>query len=556
MKKVLVFTISTGGGHNQAATVLKKEFAEHGYQVVKLDALRETSGLLNSAIINGYKMLVNNFPGTYGGLYRLTNKEGTNRKVTGLITYLLKDKIAQLIAYHQPVAIITTHPFLVDVIGKLKGKGEVNLPFIVVITDFDVHYTCLNQEVDAYITGSYYTKQSLIANGIPAAQVFHYGIPIKREFFNQTITEQSKRDNSFAVLLMGGSMGMKSINQVLERLLRCQNKLSIMVVCGKNIKLKKRIAAKYREAVNGSVIDLYGYSQKIPELMEQADVIITKPGGLTISEAIAKKLPIIVPFLIPGQEQENLDFLLHHQVAIRARNFKEITTIVDDLIEHPETLQQMRSNLTELARTQSLNKTIKLVDTMCKQRESRINIMIMTAGFGSGHSTVAQAIKEQLLEYNPDLAIEIVDIIKIIYPKTNNLLYRSYQLLIKNNHSIYNYFYYGKTEKKEPVLDQMLLKLYLPKIAKCLLRQKPSLIISTFPLASGLVSRYKSKYKQTTPLLTCITDHVNNKEWVYPATDQYLVATEHTRENLVRHGVKRELINVTGIPLSNQSIWD
>lgn len=95
----------------------------------------------------------------------------------------------------------------------------------------------------------------------------------------------------------------------------------------------------------------------------------------------------------------------------------------------------------------------------------------------------------------------------------------------------------------------MLLKLYLPKIAKFLLRQNPSLIISTFPLASGLVSKYKSKYKQTTPLLTCITDYVNNKEWVYPATDQYLVATEHTRENLIRHGVKRELINVTGIPL-------
>jgi processive 1,2-diacylglycerol beta-glucosyltransferase len=364
LKKLLIFTISTGGGHNQAASSLEKEFNLHGYKVVKLDALKETNKTLDSIITNGYKIMANKFPKTYGELYKLTNKENLNSRISCFISYLIKKKISRLIYQHQPDLIIATHPFIVDVVAKLKQKEKINTIFISIITDYDTHQIYVNKNVDAYITGSYYTKESLVKRGIPNKKIYYFGIPVRREFYTSSLSGKRKPDNIFTVLLMGGSIGLNFIDRVLQKLIECKNNMRIITVCGNNESLKNKIEKKYENLENNKEIITYGFTRNIDELMDISNIIITKPGGLTVSEAIIKNLPLIIPFFIPGQEEENARFLVKYNAAIRIKNLNETTELVDKLIENPEILIQMKQNLKVLAKTNSINDIIKLANKL------------------------------------------------------------------------------------------------------------------------------------------------------------------------------------------------
>ncbi|WP_072724540.1 MGDG synthase family glycosyltransferase [Tepidibacter thalassicus] len=178
----------------------------------------------------------------------------------------------------------------------------------------------------------------------------------------------------------------------------------------------------------------------------------------------------------------------------------------------------------------------------------RDDILILTANFGSGHVCVANAIKEQLKIYDDSLNIDVVDIVKICNPHLTDEVYKAYEILVKNNRDIYNYFYKMRA-KGQGIMDKIIYKMYLSKIAKCIRNKNPKFIISTFPMCSGFVSMYKEKYKSKIPFITCITDVVDSCEWIYPNTDKYMVATQSIKLNLINKGIDSECIEVTGIPV-------
>lgn len=555
MKKLLIFTVSTGGGHNQAASSLEQEFTQHDYQVVKLDALKETNKILDALITDGYKILANNFPNTFGELYKLSNKKKVNYSITNLITSIIQDKIYQLVITNQPDLIIATHPFIVDVIGGLKEKEELIIPFISVVTDFQVHQTYIHDHVDAYITGSYHTKLSIINRGVPQEKIYTYGIPIRKEFFIHPLREKKSEDD-FTILLMGGSMGVKSMDKVLNNLIKSPHPLKIFAICGNNQILKNKIESKYKNKFVGKDIDIYGFTKNIPQLMDAADIIITKPGGLTVSESIAKNLPIIIPYLIPGQEEENAKFLVKSNLAIKTDKIKNITQVVDQLIEDPEHLQQMREKMSELSKIHSTENIVKLADKLIlsnyrekNHQNNQTEILILSAGFGLGHHSVSYSIKEHLQAENPQLRVNIVDLFELLTPQLADQIYKGHEVLVKKSHEIYNYFYHKKTSKSNSQINKLLYKLYLSKISKYIQQTKPKIIISTFPTSSGFVSLYKKEYNSTIPLITCITNLVDNWEWIFPETDRYLVATAKQKEELINKGISKDNIKITGIPV-------
>lgn len=555
MKKILIFTVSAGGGHNQAAFSLEQEFKQHDYQVVKLDALKETNKILDSLVTDGYRILANNFPKIFGELYKFSNNKKVNYGFTNLITSIIQDEIYQLLIANKPDLIVTTHPFIVSVIGTLKEKQEIIIPFISIVTDYKVHQTYIHDYVDAYITGSYHTKLSIINRGVSKDKIYTYGIPIRKEFFDNTLKEK-RDDEVFTILLMGGSMGVKSMDKVLNSLVKSKNKMKIFAICGNNQSLKTKIESNYQGLSDKEII-IYGFTKNIPELMDAADIVITKPGGLTVSESIAKNIPMIIPYLIPGQEEENTDFLVESNIAIRTDKIKDITQVVDQLIDNPQRLEQMKHKMNELSKIHSTNNIVKLAEKLIydnqyerqKYRHKRTDILILSASFGLGHKTVSRSIKEHLLAENNDLKIRIVDLIEVLTPQLSNQIYKGYEMLIRTSHEIYNYFYQKKTSQNNSQIDNIFYKLYLSKISKYIFQINPKLIISTFPSCSGFVSEYKKEYHSNLPLITCITDVVDNWEWIFPKTDRYLVATEKLKEDFVNKGINKDMIKVTGIPV-------
>ena len=243
------------------------------------------------------------------------------------------------------------------------------IPFISVVTDFKAHYTYVHPSVDAYITGSQFTKDSLIKHGIDSSKIFPYGIPIRESFFerNETIPE-IKDDEYFNLLLMSGSMGLKNISYVLDELLNNKHKLRITVVCGKNKKLKCSLLKKSQHTYIDKKLHILGFSNDIASFMEYSDLIISKPGGLTVSEAIAKNLPLIIPFAIPGQEMENTEFLTSNGYAYYINNVKEINNLIDMLIDNPKYLIDAKKNLKELASTYTIKAIVDLANNLIEKK--------------------------------------------------------------------------------------------------------------------------------------------------------------------------------------------
>ncbi len=178
-------------------------------------------------------------------------------------------------------------------------------------------------------------------------------------------------------------------------------------------------------------------------------------------------------------------------------------------------------------------------------------VLILSASFGHGHKVVSKSIKDFLLSYDNEIRVQTDDLLEIIMPNLYKSIYKGYELLIKNDQKLYNYFYYNKNED-EDYFNNLLYSFYMSKLADHIFKHKPKLIISTFPLCSGFVSKFKEKYGSSIPLVTCITDVVDSWEWIYKNTDMYLVSTEEIKDNIKLKGVEEDRIKVTGIPVRKE----
>lgn len=373
MKKVLILTASTGEGHNAAAKSLEEKYTEAGFTTYRVDIFKETSSAVNVMMADGYRVLANRFPTLYGLLYDTFDRASFNRRILGNALFVIKQRVLNIVREIEPDIIVGTHPFAVGIVTSLKKKGKIQCRFISVVTDFKAHYAYVDAQVDAYITGSDYTKETLVERNIPEGKVFTYGIPIKKEFLEMVtcldadpmaLPLETEIDTRFKVLVMGGSMGSKDIAKVVKRLTVDSDLYEIIVVCGNNNSLKRMLDRKYAEAIADQRLVIYGFTDKIPSLMDDADVIITKPGGLTTSEAISKSIPMIVPFAIPGQEMENTEFLVNAGIAIHVEDMDEINECLEYLVENRDVYLDMKNRMQEISKSYSIDKIVDLSESL------------------------------------------------------------------------------------------------------------------------------------------------------------------------------------------------
>ena len=358
MSKILIFSASTGGGHNSAAKSLKMKFESCNHDIKIIDILKLRNKIIESLISEGYEILSCNLPLVYRELYNYSNNKVVNKKLSMAISRIFTRKILAIINDEKADLIIGTHAFTIKPVEKLKKKGKINIPYISIVTDFKAHRTYISNYVDAYVTGSEYTKNDLVSKGIDKNIIYSYGIPVRNEFMTKRITNKDKND--FNILIMGGSMGVKGIEPLLDRILLCNNKLNLRVVCGNNKNLYNKLGDIYEEKFisDGHRIEIHGFTNRISEFMDDADILISKPGGLTVSESFAKELPMIIPFMIPGQEEENADFLESSGAALIGN--EDINIILDKIIENNDILEDMRKNIREITKNYSINNIEKL----------------------------------------------------------------------------------------------------------------------------------------------------------------------------------------------------
>lgn len=374
-KNVLILSASTGGGHNRAARALMEELTALDISSKVVDSLKIVNSVVDTVISKGYETSALYTPKAYGKIYRFSDttlmRKGMDKNL--IITYMMR-KLKKLILTEKPDLVIGTHPFPVMAVSNLKTTGKVNVPLLSIITDYGIHHAHMAEHIDSYIVGDEYVQSILEVQGIPSEKIYPYGIPIEKKFLapveTATFGYNLGLQDKFTLLLMGGSFGAGNILEVLKDILWVEEDIQIIIVCGRNQSLYHKIKKFLDDNPHSKTIALLGFTDKMNYLLSMSDCIVTKPGGLTVTECILKEIPMIIPFYIPGQEEDNLDFLLNNGLAVRPTHNAKMNTLIKNLYHYPAKLQRIRDNMRITKKEDSAEKIALLIQDMVEQNSS------------------------------------------------------------------------------------------------------------------------------------------------------------------------------------------
>lgn len=364
MVKVLLLSASTGGGHNSAANAVKNSLESAGCEVSQVDALKFISPILDKLISGGYETSAKYIPKTFGAIYKISSIKSRKREVDVLVRQIMGRKISQLVENMEPNVIIGTHPFPLMALMKYKAKGSIGVPVISVLTDYTAHPIYIQQGIDAYVIANEDISYVLTKSGVPAEKIYPLGIPVGENFLDTSRIDEVKSslglDDKFTVLLMGGSFGAGNMKDNLLELINSSYDFQIVVITGRDASLKEKLQRMVDEIRPKKKIVILGFTKDMPELLSIGDVLVTKPGGLTTTEAILKAIPLVVPFYIPGQEAENVDFLLNNGLALKTFKNYPLSTIIEILMDYPERRQEIIDRMIKRRKMDSAKNIAKL----------------------------------------------------------------------------------------------------------------------------------------------------------------------------------------------------
>lgn len=346
--RVLIFSATFGAGHVRAAEALIESLRakEPGVDITHLDFGTFLSKTFNSVIKNTYIELIKHTPKLWGKFYYRTAKIPPDSVFQRFLNRLGQREFVKYIQELKPDLVICTYPTVAGVLAQQRLKGVLDVPLVTVVTDYAVHSQWIHPGVDLYIVGCEDVYEGLVARGINPRSIRVTGIPVSPKFERvldrqEALVNLGLSTDRLTFLVMGGAYGvLGGAKWVCKILADTHYPIQSMVVCGQDEKLYKSLDPVLEEAKNP--LKRYGFVRNVDELMSASDIIITKAGGLTVSEALTKRVPLIIFKPIPGQEEENANYLEEIGAGRVAKNEEELETIIYNLLEHPKDLERMR----------------------------------------------------------------------------------------------------------------------------------------------------------------------------------------------------------------------
>lgn len=348
--RVLVFSASFGGGHRSAAEAIERYYRAHYGDTVDVrvvDFFDEFVPSLNVLAKFAYQQSVQFFPALYGTFYDLSNKMPTNPVVHEL-KIMGMARAASYVDEFEPHAVISTFPVAGGVVADIKSDRPIVAA--TVITDYGAHRTWLHPAVDIYCVACKEVREDLVVRGVPWERVVVSGIPIHERFSQDVERAQSRKDlglaDRFTVMLtpVAGTPG--DAKELSKRLLSVG--VQVAAVTGRNDRLRKRLESV---AKDNPMLKVFGFTDEMNRMMKAADVLVGKAGGLTVSEALAMGLPLIMFNPVPGQEIYNVDFIVNYGAGLLARDEEDVVEKVRFLSSHGDRLGELSCNARGLGRT-------------------------------------------------------------------------------------------------------------------------------------------------------------------------------------------------------------
>ncbi len=364
--KIMLLTAATGGGHLRAAHAVEQYIRNNtDYDVLTVDALKAIGHLLDKTVCDSYLFMAKKTPGLFGKLYEQSNRENRFSSLVPKLSGRFSKGLLPSIEEYAPDAIITTHPFATEMVSNLKEEGLVQTPLVCIITDYGAHRAYIAGQVDAYVVACEDMVAELESLGVAAEKVHPFGIPVHDVFFQKgdraALFEELGLDPELpTVLFMAGSFGVSNIIKLYRELGETDVAMQVIVITGKNQKL---YGAFEKELTAGSPIPtkLVFFTQTVEKYMQVSSLLVTKPGGLTVSEALACGLPMAVFDAIPGQEEDNADFLASHGMCVRLCKEGNFAKEISSLLRETARLSAMRENCRNFDKSRSIPNMLELI---------------------------------------------------------------------------------------------------------------------------------------------------------------------------------------------------
>ncbi|WP_425060843.1 Processive diacylglycerol beta-glucosyltransferase [Sporomusa carbonis] len=335
--RVLFISAPIGAGHIKAAQAVSRmmEVSLPDTKTELCNIFDFFSPAIGQTILNTYLKILDVLPQAYGTLYSWGNQSRLALWGRELISQFLARYMLDYIEKFQPSVIVCTHATPAGLVAWLKKRQLLTIPAVAVITDFVVHRLWVYSELDHYFVAHTGMAEYLEQYGISPQNISITGIPVSHSFNQswdrrQLLNKLELAGDRKNVLIMGGGAGILPMEEIFTLCAQIDIPLQLMAVTGKNQHLYRKLNCLKQTMPHP--VKVFGYVDNIYELMAAADLLISKPGGMSVSEALALGVPLIIYRPIPGQEEANTNYLLNSGAALRADSVGELKFILTRLL--------------------------------------------------------------------------------------------------------------------------------------------------------------------------------------------------------------------------------
>lgn len=356
-------------GHKKAALALFKAFEERKdeAEVEIIDVMEYASRFYRFLYLDFYVFLMQRAKWLWGAMYYFSNSskvDAFTRSLRERMDFKGAPELGRTLKEKSPDAIVATHFFLPSIAGILKSYEGFRSKLFTVITDYGPHSYWLSDHIDRFFVGSDSALKEVVKRGVPEGKIDVTGIPTTEEFHRYFDADKLKEKYGLdktkkTVFLMSGGFGVGPAEEILLQLNKCHMDIQVITVCGHNRKAHKEVS-RLKEKLSYPVI-LFGFTDKVAELMAVSDLMITKAGGISVTEALDSRLPMILFASMPGQETWNEELLVSRGAAKKAFKVEEIPFITDDVLSSESIYASMKENIEKLRKPYAAEDIVKII---------------------------------------------------------------------------------------------------------------------------------------------------------------------------------------------------
>ncbi len=318
-KTIMLLSAPIGAGHMQAAKAIKQEFLKRDdVEIIEADVFDFVPGFFGRMLLSSYLFLLRMIPGGYDFLYKWGDKSNS-LLLRHFVNWIFSFAAYKLIKEKKPDLVIATHVTPAGIISLYKKRYKKSTPLFGIVTDYAMHKWWIYNEIDAYIVVDKSIFAGYLQDIQPYQQIWDMGIPVQSEFFSNTdkliLKKQLGLDaNSFICLLSGGGEGLLPMQKILTKwndYAKNNPNIKFIAICGKNSVLQNQLLG-----LKLPYVDVLGFVDNVYDYMKVSDLMVSKAGGVSVTEAIVCKLPIVIYKPLPGQEVINTSFLEKKGIAV------------------------------------------------------------------------------------------------------------------------------------------------------------------------------------------------------------------------------------------------